>query len=197
MNAYVKRGKIARRPQIDAMISVLLKDGHMGSVKIENTDKLDLKELADKISVQINQSRKGNENETMQSKNIIAFLPWPLRSWLFFLYRKITIDWGLSLPFLGLNSNSFGSYVISNIATLGLESGYGALLPSSNVAFVVVIGGVIKKPVVVNDQIVPRKMMMLSVTLDHRVVDASHGGKLFRFVKYMIKHPELLENKSE
>ena len=35
--------------------------------------------------------------------------------------------------------------------------------------------------------------MALSATLDHRVVDGSHGGRMFRKIKYYIKHPELLE----
>ena len=193
LNTYVKRGKIRQREQVDATVSVLLPGGQMGSVKVANADRLTIIELSDKIAKEIRNSRKGDENDTMQSKSMLASVPWPFRSWLFKLYKAITIHWGISLPGIGLDSNSFGSYVISNIGSVGLDTGYGSLLPSSNVSVVWILGSINKKPVVINDEIVPRRIMALSATLDHRVVDGSHGGRMFRKIKYYIKHPELLE----
>lgn len=193
LNTYVKRGKIVQRDQIDGMVSVLLPGGQMGTVKIENADQVTMKNIADVIGQKISDSRKGDENDTMQSKNLLASVPWPFRQWLFRLYRLITIDWGISIPGIGLDSNSFGSYVVSNIGTVGLDTGFGSLLPSSNISFVFVLGTVQKKPVVINDEIVIRKIMLMASTLDHRVVDGSHGGKLFRCIKQMAKNPEVLE----
>ncbi len=197
LNAFVRRGKIIQRDQVDATVSVLLPGGQMGSVKVENADKLTIGELSEEIAQNIRESRKGDENYTMQSKNLLAKIPWPFRSWLFKLYRTITINWGILMPGIGLDSNSFGSYVISNIGSVGLDTGYGSLLPSSNVSVVFILGSINKKPVIVNDEIVPRRIMALSATLDHRVVDGSHGGRLFRIIKHYIKNPELLENHPE
>ena len=193
LNTYVKRGRIIQREQVDATVSVLLQGGQMGSVKIDNTDQLSISELSEEIAGKIQQSRKGNENDTMQSKNLLSTIPWPFRSWVFKLYRMVTIGWGISIPGVGLSANSFGSYLVSNIGSVGLDTGYGALLPSSNVSIVLILGNVIKKPVVINDEIVPRKILTLSATLDHRVVDGSHGGKLFRAIKYYVKNPHLLD----
>jgi pyruvate/2-oxoglutarate dehydrogenase complex dihydrolipoamide acyltransferase (E2) component len=197
LNAYIKRGRVIPRKSIDAMVSVLLKKDEMGSVKIENADQLTIAELSDVINQKIKESRIGEENTAMQSKHMLSSVPWPFRAWLFNLYKLVTIDWGFSFPWINLSSDSFGSYLISNIGTLGLDTGYAALLPSSNVSIVLIIGKDYKKPVVVNDQIVPRKIFTLSATLDHRVVDGSHGGKLFRFIKYMVKNPHLLDKKPE
>jgi hypothetical protein len=152
-------------------------------------------ELSEAIAEKIKESRQGEENTAMQSKHMLSSIPWPFRAWLFNLYKLITIDWGLSLPGINLSSDSFGSFVMSNIGTLGLDTGYGALLPSSNVSLVMIIGKVYKKPLVVNDEILPRKVFTLSATLDHRVVDGSHGGKLFRYIRRMVKNPELLDLK--
>ncbi|MEN8117052.1 MAG: 2-oxo acid dehydrogenase subunit E2 [Bacteroidota bacterium] len=194
LNTYVKRGKIKQRKQVNATVSVLLPGGQMGSVKVENADQLTISELSDEIAKEIRSSRKGDENDTMQSKNMLASFPWPFRKWLFKLYRTITIHWGISLPGIGLDSNSFGSYVISNIGSVGLDTGYGSLLPSSNVSVVWILGTIVKKPVIIDDEIVVRRIMALSATLDHRVVDGSHGGRMFRKIKYLLKNPELLEN---
>jgi pyruvate dehydrogenase E2 component (dihydrolipoamide acetyltransferase) len=197
LNTYVKRGKIMQRKQVDATVSVLLPGGQMGSVKVENADQLTTAEISENIGNNIANSRKGKENDEMQSKSLLAKLPWPFRNWLFKIYQTITINWGISMPVIGLDSNSFGSYIISNIGTVGLDTGFGSLLPSSNISFVFVLGAINKKPIVVNDEVVIRRVMLLSSTLDHRVVDGSHGGRLFRFIKQLAKNPEILDTKPD
>jgi pyruvate dehydrogenase E2 component (dihydrolipoamide acetyltransferase) len=197
LNTYVKRGKIMQRKQVDATVSVLLPGGQMGSVKVENADQLTTAEISENIGNNIANSRKGKENDEMQSKSLLANLPWPFRNWLFKIYQTITINWGISLPVIGLDSNSFGSYIVSNIGTVGLDTGFGSLLPSSNISFVFILGSINKKPIVVNDEVVIRRVMLLSSTLDHRVVDGSHGGRLFRYIKHVAKNPELLDSKPE
>jgi len=131
----------------------------------------------------------------MRLKGFLASIPWPFRDWIFNLIRRITISWGLSIPSIGLTAESFGSFVITNIGSIGLDMGYPALFPTSNVAIVFVMGGVTKKPVVVNDQIVIRRIMSLGAALDHRVVDAVHGGKLFKFIKEQVRNPRVLESR--
>jgi len=197
LNTYVKRGRIMQREHVDATVSVLLPGGQMGSVKVENADQLTTAEISDVIGKNIANSRKGNENDAMQSKSLLAKLPWPFRNWLFKIYKTITINWGISVPGIGLDSNSFGSFMVSNIGTVGLDTGFASLLPSSNISFVFVLGTVNKKPVVINDEIVIRRVMLMSSTLDHRVVDGSHGGTLFRFIKQIAKNPEILDSKPD
>jgi len=192
-NVYYRRGKIVARPSIDAMVSVLQANGGMSSVKIPNANTLNYSELVETMNHEIHKTRNGNEKGVGESKNFLARLPWPLNKWFFSFYKMMIIDWGLSFPLLGLNPNSFGSFVITSIGTLGLDTGYPALLPSSNVAFVFVLGGIQKKPVVVNDEIVIRRMMNVSIVFDHRLADASHGARLLRFIKQQMRHPEDLE----
>jgi len=195
LNCYIRRGRVVQRERIDAMVSVLLDGSEMSSVRIENADKITLAESAGILREEINRTRSGDENRTMRSKGFIAAIPWPLRGWIFRLIRLITVTWGISIPALGLTANSFGSFVVSNIGSIGLDTGYPALFPTSNVAFVLIMGGVSMKPMVVDGNIVPRRVITLSVALDHRVVDAWHGGKLFRYLKRIINNPSVLEER--
>lgn len=94
---------------------------------------------------------------------------------------------GISIPFLGLKPHTFGSFMLSNIGTLGLDIGFPALFPIANVSFVMIMGGVQLKPWVVNGEVVPRRVITLGAALDHRVVDASHAGKLFKYLKFAVK----------
>jgi len=195
LNTYIKRGNVVLRDHIDVMVSVLLRESQMGSVLIKDADQLTLEELIKVMNEEVQNSRKGNENKTMQMKDKLTRIPWPVRGWVFRMLKTITADWGLSFPSLGLSANSFGSFVVSNIGNVGLDMGYPALLPTSNVSFVLVLGGVNRKPAVVGDQILPRTILSLGAALDHRVVDASHGGLLFRYLKKIVKNPELLDEK--
>jgi pyruvate/2-oxoglutarate dehydrogenase complex dihydrolipoamide acyltransferase (E2) component len=43
--------------------------------------------------------------------------------------------------------------------------------------------------------VVPRRVITVSEALDHRVVDASQIGRLFNYLRQMVKHPELLDIK--
>jgi pyruvate dehydrogenase E2 component (dihydrolipoamide acetyltransferase) len=129
----------------------------------------------------------------MQSKNILARLPWPFRNWFFNIYKILTINWGLYTPVLGVSANSFGSFMVTNIGSLGLDYGFPALLPTSNISFVLAMGGIQKKPVVIEDEIVIRRMMSVTIVFDHRLADASQGAQLMRCIKYAIKHPEEFE----
>jgi len=129
----------------------------------------------------------------MKMKEKLSVYPWPIRNWIYKIIKTITTDWGISLPFIGVDSNSFGSFILSNIGTLGLDNGFPALLPTANISFVMMLGGIHKKPWVINDEIKIRRIMTLGAALDHRVVDASHAGKLFKYLKKIIRNPELLE----
>ena len=195
MNTYIKRGNVILRDHIDVMVSVLLRESKMGSVLIKDADTLTLEELIQVMNNEVHLSRQGSENKTMQIKDKLARIPWPFRGWVMRFLKTITADLGFSFPSLGLSANSFGSFVVSNIGSLGLDMGYPALFPSSNVSFVLVLGGVNRKPAVVGEQILPRTILSLGAALDHRVVDASHGGLLFRYLKKIVKNPELLDER--
>ncbi|MBN1951479.1 MAG: 2-oxo acid dehydrogenase subunit E2 [Bacteroidales bacterium] len=192
LNAFFRRGRIVPRPSIDAAVSILQADGGMGSVLVHHADQLNLEQAVEVLGEGIQSSRRSDEKGLNQKKNILTAVPWPFRNWVFKLYTTLTFKWGLSLPFLGTSPNSFGSFVLTNIGSIGLDKGFPALMPSSNVSFVLVMGGVSKKPWVVNDEIVIRRIMSLTTVIDHRIADASHGGKMFRYVKHILQHPEEL-----
>ncbi len=193
LNCYVRRGNIVQRKQVDAMVSVLLPDGSMSSVRVVNADQLSLAECVDVLATAIRDTRAGDENKTMQMKGVMGRIPWPFRIWIFRLIKWLTVSMGASIPAIGLSSDNFGSFMMTNIGSIGLDTGYPAMFPISNVSFVFVLGKVSKRPVVIDDEIVIRKIVTISSTMDHRIMDAMHGGKMFRYIRRMIAEPELLE----
>lgn len=197
LNVYIKRGKIIQRLQVDALVSVLIEGSEMSTVKIPNADIVTLDEAVDIMAAQIKDTRSGLENKAMDMKARMASVPWPFRKWIFSMLKYFTVTHAVSIKRLGLTPNSFGSFVVSNVGTLGLDLGFPSLMPISNISFVLMLGAVNKRPWVVNDEVVPRKIMWLGSALDHRVCDGSHGGRLFRYLKYIIQNPHLLETRPD
>lgn len=198
LNCYVRMGRIVPRRHVDAGLSVLINNGtEMSSVKVPDADRLTLAELAAWLDAELSRSRQGDENEVMNNKSMLARIPWPFRNWIVNLVRLITIDLGFSIPFMGISPHSFGSFLLTNTGSVGIDVGYAALMPLSNLSAVISMGFPQSKPAVVDGQIVPRRLLPLSAVMDHRVVDALHAGRLFRYFKKIVREPELLEKKPE
>ncbi len=194
INTYVRRGRIIQRNSVDVSLSILGSGDGMTSVKIVGAELLTLQALSKQLQTEVQIARKGEGTHIKKTKNLLARTPWPLRQWLADLIRWLTIDWGFSMPFLGVTPDSFGSFVLSNLGSIGLDIGYPALAPFSNVAMVVIQGNVTNKPMVVNGLVMPRRAITISAALDHRVVDAAQIGRLFSYLRWVVKNPEVLED---
>lgn len=83
-----------------------------------------------------------------------------------------------------------GSFTISNLGMFGLSE-FTAIInqPESGI---LAIGKIEKMPVVVNDEIVIRPMMTLTLTYDHRVVDGAPAALFLVKIKQYLEQPYLL-----
>lgn len=79
------------------------------------------------------------------------------------------------------------------ITSLGAIGGI-ATTPVINYPEVAVIGpnAIVERPVVKNGQIVVRKMMNLSSSFDHRVVDGYDAAQFIQRIKSLLEHPAML-----
>lgn len=190
-NTYFKRGRIIPFEKLTASVSLKMPNGDMSSIKLTNPGNKNYQEAVDELSKGIQDAVLGAESKANQMKGALGNIPWPLRSWVFKLIKFVLIDLGIDLPFLNLSSQSFGSYIVSNVGTLGLDGGYPALMPTGNISLVLIMGRVRDMPWVHNGEVVPRRIIKISAALDHRVVDASHGGKLFNFFRRAVREPQM------
>lgn len=195
LNCFARRGKIIHRDSVGVFVSVDIPESReMTGFLIEHCDEKGVDEICSIMTEQVEKFRARNESGAVTSKYIFAKIPWLLRRPIFLVFRFILATLGLPLRAIKADPNSFGSVLISNIGTHGLQYGMAAILPVSNLPVVVLMGMVEKKPVVRNDRVVVREMLPLSCTLDHRVCDGSMGGRLARAVQRYLLEPESLES---
>ncbi len=193
MNAFVRRGHVVQREEVIVTVAVNMHGGkEMTSVKLYDAHKKTVYEIAEGIRNRVAEARNGSDNDTMENKNFISKIPWPFRRMTFLLIRFITNTLGLEIKSMGLGHNAFGSILLSNIGSHGLTMGLGALFPGSKLPAVLIMGKEEDRPVVIDGKIVIRKILPITGTFDHRIMDGYHGGVLAHHVKRYMENAELL-----
>ena len=192
-NTYLKRGRIYPFPELTASVSLRMPSGEMSSIKMSSPEKKNYREAVNELTQGIEEAILGEESKANRMKGALGNIPWPFRKWVYALIRFVLIDLGFSIPSLGLSAQSFGTYIISNVGTLGLDGGYPALMPTGNISLVLILGRVREMPWVHEGKVVPRRIIKIAAALDHRVVDAAHGGKLFNFLRKAVREPQMFE----
>ena len=82
---------------------------------------------------------------------------------------------------------SGGTFTVTNLGMYDVD-GFTPVINLPEAA-ILGVGRIVAKPVVLNEQIVVRKMMMLSMTFDHRLTDGAPAARFLQFIKDLIENP--------
>jgi len=91
---------------------------------------------------------------------------------------------------LKLDELSGGSFTITNYGAVGAS--FGVPIIKYPEAGILGVGAIVKKPVVIDDEIVIRQILPLSLSFDHRIIDGADAGRFVMTVKELLMNPELL-----
>lgn len=83
-----------------------------------------------------------------------------------------------------------GSFTVSNLGMFGIYSFAAIINPPQSA--ILAVGGTQELPVVKNGQIVPGKVMILTLSADHRVVDGVAGAEFLHSLKSILENPVVL-----
>lgn len=108
------------------------------------------------------------------------------------------IEWFVRLPgfvrrmfFWALFSNPkmlkdfYGTVLVSSIGMFGEGSGWA--IPVPNHTLQITLGGIDEKPGVVDHQVVVRKMMSVTVSFDHDIVDGAPAARFMQRLKKLVE----------
>lgn len=194
MNCFIRRGRVVGRERIDVMVPVAIGGGEgVSAILIKDAHTRTVTSIAEEIRTRAEENRSGKESRTAQNKYLLNRVPWPFRRPVFRFLKWITVDMGIKIKSLGLSADSFGSFVVSDIGSFGLNTGMTSLMPAAKVPAVIVLGKIEEKPVVKNGEIVIRTVLPLTGTFDHRIVDGLQIGKLARGIKRNFRKPQWLD----
>lgn len=79
------------------------------------------------------------------------------------------------------------TFTISNLGMFGIEEFTAIINPPD--ACILAVGSIIKKPVVVNDEVKVGSMMKVTLSCDHRIVDGASGAQFLQTLRAYLENP--------
>ncbi|GAA3529207.1 dihydrolipoamide acetyltransferase family protein [Nocardioides daeguensis] len=80
-----------------------------------------------------------------------------------------------------------GSFTITNVGVFGVDGGTPIINPGESA--ILCLGAIKAQPWVVGDQVVPRQVMTLSLSFDHRHIDGATGSQFLADVADLVSDP--------
>ncbi len=194
-NSILRFNRPWRRKKISIFFQVALEsDGEgeadLSGAKLDEVDTLDLVQIVDAFEQEVKKVRGREDAELERTRGTFRFIPYFLLNAFINMLSFLSYTLNLDLTWAGVPNDPFGSIMITNIGSLGLDMAYAPLVPYSKVPMVLAAGAVTPMAVVEDDQIVIRRQMKLSVTFDHRFLDGVHAAIMARVVKKWFSDPE-------
>lgn len=193
-NAILRWNRIYLRERIGVFFQVVMEDPETGEIDLSGTVIYDpetktLEEIVDEFTTKVSRVKKGADKKLEGSRSMFRRVPYALLNRLFKVMSFLSYTLNLNLRWAGIPRDPFGSLMITNIGSLGLEEAYVPLVPYSRVPLVVAMGAVEEVPVVEGNDIVPGKRMRLCATFDHRVLDGAHAAVMSRTLRAWMEDP--------
>ncbi len=193
-NAVLRFNRIWLRKRIDLSVLVVQTDEGAGKVDlaactIREADKKTLYQFATEVDEQVRRVRERKDAAMEKGKSTVAKIPFLLLNLFLKAVALFSYTFNWNLEWAGIPRDPFGSATITNIGSLGLDTGFVPLVPYTRVPIFIAPGAVRDAPVVENGAVVPGKVMRLCATLDHRLIDGYHASVLSKTVHDYLERP--------
>ncbi len=197
LNGMIRGSKLYLRDSVTLFYQVNIPGGDDGiekadlaGVNITEAEKLSVIDLAKKLNDKASDLRKGDNKVLRKNMNLFRYLPWALTRAYLNLGSWLMYGLNLNVSFLGLPRDPFGSVMVTNIGSLGIDRAWAPLVPYSRVPLILAVGEVKDQVVAENGKVVIKPMLSIGVTFDHRFIDGIHGAHMAREFKRCFKEPE-------
>lgn len=194
-NAVLRFNRIYLRKKIGVFFQVALEDEKTGEIDLSGTTIFDAHQksvvaIVDEFESKVSRVRKGQDEQLESSRGMFKKIPPLMLGWVLDLLSFFTVTLNLDLSRFGIPKDPFGSVMVTNIGSLGLEEAYVPLVPYSHVPLLIALGATKEEPVVENGQIVIAKVVRAFATFDHRVLDGAHAAKMAKTLRRIFADPE-------
>jgi pyruvate/2-oxoglutarate dehydrogenase complex dihydrolipoamide acyltransferase (E2) component len=193
-NALLRLGRIYRRRRIGVFFQVVMEDPETGKIDLSGATIHDpqtksLVQICDELSERFGKVRKNKDTALSKTRSLFKRIPIAATAPLLELTSFASYTLNLDLTWAGIPRDAFGSVMITNIGSLGLEEAYVPLVPYSRVPLLVALGAIRDTPIADNGQVVIAKTMKLCATFDHRILDGAHASAMAKTMRDWIENP--------
>lgn len=194
LNAKVRLwGKIERRTSVDLFLQVASDGGNdLSGAKISAADTKGLAEIAQELQKKAEKIRGGKDEAFSRSRSTIKALPWWLNRAALATSDLLANELYIHLPKLGMPADPFGSAMITSVGMFGIDTGFAPLFPLARCPMLILVPEIKIRPWVVEGAVLPRPVLRLCATFDHRIIDGHHAGILARDLSRLLDAPDTL-----
>ncbi len=193
-NAILRWNRVYLRKRIGIFFQVVMTDE--GSHKVDlsgatlyDVEQKSLVEIYDEFNGKVEAVRARKDPALEKTRKSFLGIPYFALNFVLRMISFLSYTLNLDLSGLGIPRDPFGSIMITNIGSLGLDTAYVPLVPYSRVPILIATGAVKDVPVVEHGQIAPGKIMRVNATFDHRFIDGFHASVMSRILRQWIEHP--------
>ncbi|HWE26604.1 MAG TPA: 2-oxo acid dehydrogenase subunit E2 [Polyangia bacterium] len=193
-NAILRWNRVYLRKRIGVFFQVVMTDEGEHKVDLSGATLYDVEgkslvEIYDEFNGKVESVRARKDPALEKTRKTFLGIPYFALNGVLRFISFLSYTLNLDLRGFGIPQDPFGSIMITNIGSLGLDTAYVPLVPYSRVPILIATGAVKDVPVVEAGKIVPGKVMRVNATFDHRFIDGFHASVMSRVLKQWIEHP--------
>jgi pyruvate dehydrogenase E2 component (dihydrolipoamide acetyltransferase) len=193
-NAILRWNRVYLRKTIGIFFQVVMTDEGPDKVDLSgatlyDVEKKSLVEIHDEFAAKVESVRARKDPALEKTRGTFLRIPYFMLNFVLRAIGFLSYTLNLDLRSVGIPKDPFGSVMITNVGTLGLDVAYVPLVPYSRVPILLAVGAVRDEPVVDDGKVVVGKVMRVSATFDHRFIDGFHAAAMSRILRKWIEHP--------
>jgi pyruvate dehydrogenase E2 component (dihydrolipoamide acetyltransferase) len=196
-NGLLRWNRIYLRKRIGISMPVVMKEKNadgterfdLAAINLHDLPDKSLTQIADEVSEKVAAVRQRRDPNQERARRVFAHVPCLLISFLLRLFAIVAYTLNIDLSRFGVLRDPFGSVIISNIGSIGLDTAYAPLVPYARIPIVFTLGAVRPRPVVEDGEIVIRQRMKVGMSADHRFMDGLHMAVLFNTLREWLARP--------
>jgi pyruvate/2-oxoglutarate dehydrogenase complex dihydrolipoamide acyltransferase (E2) component len=192
INCILRFGYLFPRESVDIFFQVAsdTRGEDLSGMTVRGADGKSVLEIAREMEERVRAIKEKRDRTFDKMKGTMNILPpWlvgPILTFVGFLTYTLNF-W---TPLLGSPRDPFGSCMITNIGSLGMETAFAPLVPYSRVPLLIALGAAKDAPVVRDGKLAVARMMKMCVTFDHRLIDGVHGSLMAKTILKIFADPE-------
>jgi pyruvate dehydrogenase E2 component (dihydrolipoamide acetyltransferase) len=193
-NTILRFNKLYQRQDVGVFFQVaLLGDGDEGidlsGFVMHEVDKKSLTQICDEFQQRVELVRTQRDPDLEKTRKIMSWIPAFILPWMLRLTSFFTYSFNLDMSLFGVPKDAFGSVMITNVGSLGLDVAYPPLVHYARLPMLVALGTIHDAPVVEKGAVVVGKTMKVNVTFDHRFIDGVHAAIMAKTLREWIEQP--------
>jgi pyruvate/2-oxoglutarate dehydrogenase complex dihydrolipoamide acyltransferase (E2) component len=193
-NAVLRRNRIYLRKRIGVFFQVVMTDEGAGKADLSGATLYDVEgkslvQICDEFESKVASVRSRKDPALEKTRGTFKGMPFVLLNFALKVIAFFSFTLNLDLRWAGIPSDPFGSIMITNVGSLGLDVAFVPLVPFSRVPMLLAVGAVKDTAVVDDGKVAVAKMMTICATFDHRIIDGFHAAALSRVLRAWMEHP--------